>query len=66
MYKKGACIDWWILIWNSGVVIIRDKTMNGKLMSIPFGEKQNYPFCILQLVVETFGHLIFGKSFQSY
>ena len=28
-----------------------------KLMYIPNDDKQNYPFCRLQLVVETFVHL---------
>ena len=30
--------------------------MTDKLMYIPDDYTQNYPFCILQLVVETFGH----------
>ena len=31
--------------------------MADKLMYIPNDDTQNYPFCNLQLVVETFGHL---------
>ena len=38
--------------------ISRDKTMINKLMYIPNDVTQNYPFCRLQLVVETFGHSI--------
>ena len=30
--------------------------MADKLMYIPNHGKQNYPFCVLQLVVETLGH----------
>ena len=30
--------------------------MTDKLMYIPNEDTQNYPFCRLQLVVETFGH----------
>ena len=33
-----------------------DKTMTDKLMYIPNDNTQNYLFCRLQLVVETFGH----------
>ena len=33
------------------------KTIADKLMYIPNNDKQNYPFCRLQLVVETIGHL---------
>ena len=39
------------------VGIITDKTMADKLMYIPSDDTQNYPFCRLQLVVETFGNL---------
>ena len=35
----------------------RDKTMADKLMYKPNDDTQNYLFCRLQLVVETFGHL---------
>ena len=31
--------------------------MDDKLMYIPNDDKQNYPFCRLQLVVGTFKHL---------
>ena len=31
--------------------------MADKLMYIPNDDKQNYPFCILQLVVEMLGHI---------
>ena len=34
------------------------KTMVDKLMYIPNQDTQNYPFCRLQLVIETFGHSI--------
>ena len=37
---------------------LRDKTMVHKLMYILNDDKQNYPFYILQLVVETFGYSI--------
>ena len=30
--------------------------MADKLMYIPDDDTQNYPFCRLQLVIETFGH----------
>ena len=33
-----------------------DKTMADKLMYIPNDVTQKYPFCRLQLVVETLGH----------
>ena len=33
-------------------------TMANKLTCIPLDNTQNYPFCKLHLVVETFGHLI--------
>ena len=36
--------------------IKRDKTINDKLMYIQNDDTQNYTFCGLQLVVETFGH----------
>ena len=35
---------------------LREKTMADKLIYIPNNDAQNYPFCRLQLVVETFGH----------
>ena len=34
----------------------RDKTMGDKFMYITNDETQNYPFCILQLVLEMFGY----------
>ena len=37
-------------------VIQRDKTMADKLIYIPNDAIQNYPFCKLKLVVETFEH----------
>ena len=37
-------------------VIYRNKTVADKLMFIPNDDIQNYPFCRLQLVVETLGH----------
>ncbi len=36
-------------------VFCRDKTIADKLIYIPNDYTQNYPFCIFQLVVETFG-----------
>ena len=36
--------------------IYRDKTVANKLMYISNDDTQNYPFCRLKLVVETFGH----------
>ena len=44
-------------LMGGGSMIQRDKTMVDKLMHIPNNDKQFYPFCRLQLVVETFGHL---------
>ena len=35
----------------------RDKKMADKLMYIPIDDTQKYPFCILLLKVEIFGHL---------
>ena len=55
--------------------IYRDKIMADKLMYIPKDDTQNYIFCRLQLVVETFGYSTswtnqskskFNKSPQSY
>ena len=37
--------------------IWRDKTMADDLMFIPNDDTQNYPFCVLQLEVETVGRL---------
>ena len=34
--------------------ILRDKTMAYKLMYIPDDDTQNYPFCRLKFVIETF------------
>ena len=34
----------------------RDKTMDDKLMCMPNNGTQNYPFCILELVVKKFEH----------
>ena len=45
-FKSPKLISW--ILW--------DKTMAGKLMYIPIGDKQNYNFCRLQLVVDTFEH----------
>ena len=36
--------------------ILRDKTMIDNLKDLPNDDTQNFPFCRLQLVVETFGH----------
>ena len=38
--------------------------MADKLMYIPNYDTHNYPFCRLQLVVETFGHLINQSKFK--
>ncbi len=35
---------------------IRDKIMDNKLMYIPNDDTQNYPFCGVKIVVETFEH----------
>ena len=35
--------------------ILRDKTMDDKLMYIHNDDKQNQPFCILRLLVQKFG-----------
>ena len=50
-----------MLLKNSTCLIERqgmcyDYTMANKLMYISNVNTQNYPFCRLQLVVETFGH----------
>ena len=43
--------------WGEGRYLqTRDNTMANKLMYIPFDDKQYYPLCKLQLLVETFGH----------
>ena len=39
---------------SSLFLVERDKTMADKLMYITNGDTQNYPFCRLKLVVETF------------
>ena len=36
--------------------ILRDKTIANKLMYIPNDDKQNYPFCTLELMVKMFGY----------
>ena len=33
-----------------------DETMADKLMYTHYDDRQNYPFCSVQLLVETFGH----------
>ena len=48
--------------------ILREKTIADRFLYILHDDTQNYPFCRLQLVVETFGHSIktkFNKSPQS-
>ena len=42
--------------------IERDMTMADDLMHIPNDGTQNYPFCRLQLLVETFGHLTYQTN----
>ena len=37
-------------------------TMADKLMYIPSNDTQNYPFCILKLVVKMYGHLSFNRN----
>ena len=39
---------------NNWIVYQIDKTMADKLMFIPIDDTQNYPFCSVKLVVETF------------
>ena len=43
--------------------ILGDKTINDKLISID--DQQNYPFCILELGVETFEHSTKAKFNES-
>ena len=38
--------------------VLRDKTIDDKLMYISNNDKQNYLFCRLQSLVETFGHYL--------
>ena len=46
-----------VIDWRHFVIKIqRDKTMADNLKYIPNDDTQNYPFCRLQLVVESFGH----------
>ena len=45
--------------------IKRDKTMADKLRYIPNDDTENYPFCRLQLVVETFEHSTKIKNNQN-
>ena len=40
--------------WHLRFFVLRDKTMADKLMYIPNDDTNNYPFCRLKLVVETF------------
>ena len=42
------------LYFNAQPEILEDKTMNDKSMYIPNDYKQNYPFCIFNLIVQTF------------
>ena len=44
------------------IEILRDKTMEDKLINNPNDDKPNYPFCRLRLLVEKFGDYIFGKK----
>ena len=37
--------------------ILRDKTMDCKLMYVPIMNKQNYPFCRLKWLIEKFGQV---------
>ena len=43
----------------------RDNTMAEKLMNIPNDDTQNFPFCKLQLVVETFGYSTYEPTNQN-
>ena len=50
-------------IWNICIYagILRDKTMENKLMYITCDYKQRYHSCKLKLLVEKFGLYYFGK-----
>ena len=48
----GVCV----CAYQTFTGIVRDKTMDDKLMYIYNDDTQNYPFCRFQLVVETFEH----------
>ena len=44
---------------------LRDKTIADKLMYIPKNDTQNYFFCGIKLVVETFEHLTYKQTNQN-
>ena len=54
--KEGGKSDCYVMNHVENVREIMDKTMAYKFMYIPIDDTQNYPFCRLQLKVETFGH----------
>ena len=58
-YTEYNCRDYRMLIYflrSRHLGIKTDMTIAVKLMYIPNNDTQNYIFCILQLVVETFEH----------
>ena len=52
--KEAGKSDCYVMNHVENVRDIRDKTMAYKLMYIPIDDTQNYQFCRLKLVVETF------------
>ena len=55
-----SLIDWCLFLFFN-----QQPTTADKLMYIPNADTNSYPFCRLQLVVGTFGHLKFSKKFLS-
>ena len=54
-------------VWMCSVVfpgILRDETMNDKLICISNDDKQNYPFCTIKLLVYKSGHFLFRAKFN--
>ena len=53
-------IEIWLISENISCIFeirdLKDNTMAEKCIYIPNDNKQNYPFCRLQLANETFGH----------
>ena len=52
-------------VWMCSAVfsgILRDKTMNDKLMCIPNYDKQNCTFCTIKLLVDKSGHFLFRAN----
>ena len=52
--RSAYVYDFILVLFTIKTGILRDKTIADKLMYIPSNDTQNYPFCRLQLVVETF------------